>query len=151
MQAKGQLLLAGKSPTADEFSSKCIGVGLNVLSFSPGSQLWPQLPSLRAIWFSSGQLRGLPDPSCPCSEGPHGTETWSVRSPSPLSPDRSLGLAVSWGNMECSGSENTQGLPLPTHFPSGLQRFLKCEWKVSFQSWLIKQLVVVSLRMVAGV
>lgn len=127
MQAKGQLLLAGKSLTADEFSSKYIGVSLCVLSFYPGSQLWPQLPSLWAIWFSSGQLWGLLDPSCPCSEGPHGTGTWSIRSPSSLSPDRSLWLAVSWGNMEFSGSENTQGLPLPTHFPSGLQIFLMDE------------------------
>lgn len=36
--------------------------------------------------------------------------------------------------MVSSASENTEGLPLPTHFPSGLQHFLtdevwRCEWK----------------------
>lgn len=42
-------------------------------------------------------------------------------------PDRSAWLSVSWGNVVFSGSENTEELPLPAHFLSGLQQFLMDE------------------------
>lgn len=51
-------------------------------------------------------------------------QTSSLKRPE---PDRNLQLPVSWGNMEFSGSENTEGLSLSAHFPSGLQHFLTDE------------------------
>lgn len=42
-------------------------------------------------------------------------------------PDKSVWLSVRGGTVVFSGPESTEGLPLPTHFPSGLQHVLMDE------------------------
>lgn len=118
---------AGKSPTADEFSSRYIGIGLHFLSFYPGSQLWPQLSSLWAIWVSSGQLWCLLAPSWPCLKGPHGTG--DLEPHVPLNhfsrPEPVAGCEL--GKHGIFWLREHRGTPSPHSLPLGLQRFLMDE------------------------
>ncbi|ELW70611.1 Collagen alpha-1(XXVII) chain, partial [Tupaia chinensis] len=143
--AKGQKGDPGLSPGKAHDGTKG-DMGLPGLSGNPGPlgrKLGPQLPSLWAIWFSSGQLRDLLAPCCPCSMGPCGIGGLENSVPF-LSPPPSMAgtghtshltvqalteaVAVcKLGNVMFSGSENTKGLLLPVHFPSGLQRSLMDE------------------------
>lgn len=127
MQAKDQLLFAGKSPSADGFSSRYISLG-------PYLKLLPWLPAVATAAISLGHLvliwTAVVPPGFVLSLLPMAQDTWSVTSSSSLSPppsmanigqtsnlkrpepDRNLQLPVSWRNMEFSGSENTEGLSL---------------------------------------